>query len=123
MSVSKEEQVMNSENYEYRGFLASTWDLLRGDTSDWSDRPFYRDILLQNGQPALDIGCGTGRLLLDYLNGGVDIDCVDNSPEMLAICGVKAEKLDLYPTLFQQSMEVVHAQRRYSTIMVPSSSF
>jgi hypothetical protein len=56
MSVSKEEQVMDSEHYEYRGFLASAWDLLRGDTSAWPDRPFYRDITLQNGQPALDIG-------------------------------------------------------------------
>jgi ubiquinone/menaquinone biosynthesis C-methylase UbiE len=123
MSVSKEEQVMDSEYYEYRGVLASTWDLLRGDTSDWPDRPFYRDIILQNGQPALDIGCGTGRLLLDYLADGIDIDGVDNSPEMLAICGEKAQKLGLHPTLFQQSMEALDLPRRYRTIMVPSSSF
>lgn len=30
--------------------------------------------------------CGTGRLLLDYLAQGIDIDGVDNSPEMLALC-------------------------------------
>ena len=52
---------MGSENYEYRGFIASAWDLFPADTSDWPDRPFYGDILLQNGQPALNIGCGTGR--------------------------------------------------------------
>ena len=121
--MSKEEQIMDSENYEYRGFLASAWDLLRGDTSHWPDRPFYRDIILQNGQPALDIGCGTGRLLLDYLTAGIDIDGVDSSPEMLAICGEKAQKLGLHPTLFQQSMEALNLPRRYRTIMVPSSSF
>ena len=97
---------MNSENYEYRGFLASAWDLLRGDTSDWPDRAFYRDIILQYGQPALDIGCGTGRLLLDYLAAGIDIDGVDNSPEMLAICKESAEA-GLHPTLFQQNMEAL----------------
>jgi ubiquinone/menaquinone biosynthesis C-methylase UbiE len=114
---------MDSENYEYRGFLASMWDLLRGDTSMWSDRPFYRDIILQSGQPVLDIECGTGRLLLDYLADGIDIDGVDNSPEMLAICIEKAQKLGLRPTLFQQSMDALDVPRRYRTIMVPSSSF
>ena len=123
MSLSKVVQVMDSEHYEYRGFLASAWDLLRGDTSDWLDRPFYRNIILHSGQPALDIGCGTGRLLLDYLADGIDIDGVDNSPEMLAICREKAQKRGLHPTLFHQSMEALAVPRRYRTIMVPSSSF
>ena len=114
---------MDSEHYEYRGFLASAWDLLRGDTSDWSDRPFYRNIILQSGQPALDIGCGTGRLLLDYLAEGIDIDGVDNSPEMLAICREKAQKCGLHPTLFHQSMEALAVPRKYRTIIGPSSSF
>jgi ubiquinone/menaquinone biosynthesis C-methylase UbiE len=114
---------MDSDNYEYRGFIASAWDLLRGDTSDWSDRPFYRNIILQSGQPALDIGCGTGRLLLDYLADGIDIDGVDNSPEMLEICRQKAQAPGLQPILFQQTMEALDIPRRYRTIIVPSSSF
>jgi len=114
---------MDSENYEYRGFLASAWDLLRGDTSEWSDRPFYKNVILQSGQPALDIGCGTGRLLLDYLADGIEIDGVDNSPEMLALCRKKAQQLGLHPTLFQQCMEALDIPRRYRTIIVPSSSF
>lgn len=114
---------MDSDNYEYRGLIASAWDLLRGDTSDWSDRLFYRNIILQSGQPALDIGCGTGRLLLDYLADGIDIDGVDTSPEMLAICRQKAHALNLQPTLFQQNMETLDIPRRYRTIIVPSSSF
>src|SRR6266516_5276065 len=105
MSLSKVVQVMDSENYEYQGFLSSAWDLLRGDTSVWSDRPFYRNIILQSGQPALDIGCGTGRLLLDYLAEGIDIDGVDNSPEMLAICREKAQRPGLHPRAFEQAME------------------
>jgi hypothetical protein len=30
---------------EYRGLLAQTWDLLRGDTSAWPDRAFYRTLI------------------------------------------------------------------------------
>ena len=81
---------MTVPNYEYSGLMAQAWDLLRGDTSQWSDRFFFLDIIQRYGQPVLDIGCGTGRLLLDYLAQGIDVDGVDNSPQMLALCRQKA---------------------------------
>jgi SAM-dependent methyltransferase len=111
------------DGYEYRGLIAQSWDLLRGDTSNWPDRPFYRDRILESGQPVLDVGCGTGRLLLDYLAEGMDIDGVDNSPEMLALCRDKAAARGLEPTLYEQAMESLDLPRRYRTILVPSSSF
>jgi SAM-dependent methyltransferase len=114
---------VDDKEYEYQGMMASAWDLLRGDTSDWADRPFYRDVIRASGQPALDVGCGTGRLLLDYLADGMDIDGVDNSPEMLALCREKAERSGLQPRLFLQSMEELALPRQYRTIIVPSSSF
>lgn len=111
------------EEYEYRGLLAETWDLLRGDTTNWPDRLFYLELIERYGQPVLDIGCGTGRLLLDYSKQGIDIDGVDNSPEMLALCRAKANQLDIKPNLYQQYMEKLDLPRRYQTIIVPSSSF
>ena len=113
---------MSDRDYEYRGMVAAAWDLLRGDYSDWPDRPFYRDVIARHGEPALDVGCGTGRLLLDYVAAGVDVDGVDNSPEMLAICREKARHLGIRPALHQQSMELLDLPRRYRTIFVPSSS-
>ncbi len=112
-----------SGDYEYRGLIAASWDLLRGDYAAWPDRPFYRAIIERAGQPALDVGCGTGRLLLDYLAAGIDVDGVDNSPEMLALCREKAAALGLDPRLYEQSMETLDLSRRYGTIIVPSSSF
>ena len=114
---------MELESYEYKGMMAAAWDLLRGDTSRWSDRFFYRDLILRHGQPVLDVGCGTGRLLLDYLAQGIDIDGVDISPEMLAICAEKAHQLGLRPMVFEQAMERLDLPRTYRTILVPSSSF
>jgi SAM-dependent methyltransferase len=114
---------MEEPEYEYRGLIASSWDLLRGDTTHWGDRRRYRELIERYGQPALDVGCGTGRLLLDYLRAGIDIDGVDNSPEMLARCREKAGRLGLHPVLYQQSMEALALPRRYRTILVPSSSF
>jgi SAM-dependent methyltransferase len=110
-------------DYEYRGLMAAAWDLLRGDTSGWADRDFFRDAIGGSGEPALDVGCGTGRLLLDYLLQGIDVDGVDDSPEMLALCREKAAALDLAPALYLQEMQDLDLPRRYRTICVPSSSF
>jgi SAM-dependent methyltransferase len=77
---------VHERDFEYRGLMALSWDLLRGDTSNWSDRAFFQDVIRRRGEPALDVGCGTGRLLLDYLGQGVDVDGVDVSPEMLDLC-------------------------------------
>lgn len=71
----------------------------------------------------LDVGCGTGRLLLPWLADGLDVDGVDISPDMLRECRKRARSLGLKPRLRRQAMEELHMGRRYGTIVVPSSSF
>ena len=61
---------MTMPDYDYHGLMASTWDIWRDDTADWQDRLFYVGIIGQYGEPVLALGCGTGRLLLDYLAQG-----------------------------------------------------
>jgi len=110
---------------EYVGLMALAWDPLRGDTSGWPDRAFYLDLVRERGEPVLDVGCGTGRLLLDFLGEGIDVDGVEISEEMLAICRSKpaAAGLDVAGRLVAQAMEAMDLPRRYRTIIVPSSSF
>lgn len=112
-----------SPPYEYHGLMAQYWDLLRGDTSLWEDKFFYLKCVRTYGQPVLDVGCGTGRLLLHLIQQGIDIDGVDNSPEMLALLHQKAQKFGVNPTTYQQQMERLALPRQYQTILVPSSSF
>lgn len=114
---------MTSPDYEYHGMVAEFWDLFRGDTSTWEDRFFYLELVKRYGQPVLDVGCGTGRILLDFMEQGIDIDGVDNSPDMLALCKQKADRLNLKPKLYQQEMTELSLPRKYQTILVPSSSF
>ncbi|HEY1928079.1 MAG TPA: methyltransferase domain-containing protein [Caulobacteraceae bacterium] len=112
-----------STDYEYRGLMAEAWDLLRGDTSGWEDRAWFRTVIeREGGGPALDVGCGTGRLLLDYLAAGLDVDGVDDSPEMLALCRAKAKAagLDVTARLHCAQMQALALPRRYATIFVPS---
>jgi ubiquinone/menaquinone biosynthesis C-methylase UbiE len=113
---------MSLPDYEYKGLMAQAWDVLRGDTSNWPDRFFYLKLIERFGQPVLDVGCGTGRLLLDYLAQGIDIEGVDNSPDMLALCRAKASGLGLAPTLYEQYLETISLPRQYRTILIPSST-
>src|SRR5688572_13666197 len=110
-------------SYEYYGMMAEFWDLFRGDTSTWEDRFFYLDLIKKYGQPVLDVGCGTGRILLDFMQQDVDIDGIDNSPDMLARLEEKAARLQLRPRVYQQEMHNLSLPRRYQVILVPSSSF
>jgi SAM-dependent methyltransferase len=110
-------------SYEYYGMMAEFWDLFRGDTSTWDDRFFFLDVVKKYGGPVLDVGCGTGRILLDFMQQGIDIDGVDNSPDMLSLLHQKAETLNLHPTVYQQEMDKLDLPRKYQSILVPSSSF
>lgn len=77
-------------------------------------RPF-----VEAGQPALDAGCGTGRLLIPYLRAGFDVDGCDVSPDMLAFCRKRAEGEGLpQPNLYAQALHELDLPRRYRTIVV-----
>jgi SAM-dependent methyltransferase len=112
-------------DYEYRGLMAEAWDVLRADAPRWPDVAFYRDAVRASGQPVLDVGCATGRLVLAFLEAGLDADGVDVSPEMLALArrAAAARGLDVSGRLHQQAMEALTLPRRYRTILVSSSTF
>lgn len=113
---------MSPQPYEYYGLMVQYWDLLRGDTSRWADRLMWLDIIQKYGQPVLDVGCSSGRLILDFLAQGIDADGVDISPEMIALCETNAAKRRFSPKLYTQNMTELNLPRKYKTILVPSSS-
>ena len=64
----------------HHGLVARWWaEFNHGGPEVEYFRPF-----VAAGQPALDAGCGTGRLLLPWLGDGLDVDGCDVSADMLA---------------------------------------
>lgn len=49
-----------------------------------ADRDFLLDLAQRTGGPILEIGCGSGRLLLPLAEAGFDVTGLDNSAVMLA---------------------------------------
>lgn len=78
---------------------------------------YYQEQLEQYGQPALDAGCGTGRLLIPFLRAGLDVDGCDISGDMLAYCQQTAEREGLSPILYQQALHNLDLPRKYQTIV------
>lgn len=56
------------------------------------DAPFYLELARKSGGPVLEIGCGTGRVLLPIARAGVPIEGLDASPAMLGVLRGKLEK-------------------------------
>jgi SAM-dependent methyltransferase len=100
------------------GVVAQWWAEFNQDGPEIA---YYQKLIQRFGEPALDVGCGTGRLLLPYLAAGLDVDGCDISPDMLAWCRKRAESQNLTPTLYTQAMHELDLPRRYRTLVVCGS--
>lgn len=103
---------------DYTGLGAVAWELFSGEDPG-VDYPFFRRAIEEGGEPALDVGCATGRLLLPLLQAGFDVDGVEPSEDMLTICRRRAVERGLTPALHRQTLQGLTLPRRYRTIIVP----
>ena len=111
-----------ASNWDYRGLVAETDDLWFGDEPFW-DQAFFYQRLTRNGGTALEVACGTGRLLIPFLRDGLAVEGVDGSEDMLAICRAKAATANVTPVLHQQRMQELTLGRLYRTLFIPAGSF
>ena len=103
------------------GIVAQHWAEFQNYSLDAPDIAYYQKLIKSNGQPALDVACGTGRLLLPYLRAGLEVDGCDISPDMLTHCQEKAEREGFSPRLYSQAMHELDLPRTYRTIFVCGS--
>lgn len=73
------------------------------------DVGFFVELARQTGGPALEIGCGTGRVLLPTAKAGIEITGLDSSPAMLAVC---RRKLAEEPAEVQSRIELAEGDMR-----------
>jgi SAM-dependent methyltransferase len=73
------------------------------------DAPFYVDLANRSGGPVLEIGCGTGRVLLAIAREGIEIEGVDNSSAML---GVLKSRLAAEPPSIRERVKLHEGDMR-----------
>jgi SAM-dependent methyltransferase len=99
------------------GLIARYWAEFNDDFRP-HEIPYFRRFVEDGGQPALDVACGTGRLLIPYLRAGLAVDGCDVSGDMVALCREKAEREGFSPNLYVQPMHALELTCRYRTIYV-----
>jgi SAM-dependent methyltransferase len=97
------------------GLMAQWWAEFNLDAA--TEVAYLRPLIEDDGQPALDLACGTGRVLLPLLEAGLDVDGCDMSADMLAGCRRRGAQKGLTPNLYAQAM---HAGSRSTTALLPA---
>ncbi len=91
------------------------------------DVPFYVEEAQKAGSPVLELGCGTGRILIPAAEAGLTITGLDRAPAMLAIARQKIAKLDGETqrriTLVEGDMRYFSLDQRFKLVMIPYRAF
>ena len=103
--------------------FARHYDLIYSQRQD--DIPMYVDFAAAAGGTILELGCGSGRVLLPLAQAGHHIVGLDASSEMLALARSKVEKAGLghNVTLVEGNLVDFSLPGRFDLIYIPINTF
>jgi SAM-dependent methyltransferase len=103
--------------------FARFYDLFYGQRDD--DLAMYQDFALAADGPILELGCGSGRVLLSLARGGHFVTGLDGSGAMLerARAGVKASGVEDRVTLVQGDLRDFDLGGRFALTIIPINTF
>ena len=97
---------------------------------DYQTRPdvtFFVEMAKSAGRPVLELGCGTGRVLIPTARSGVDIVGLDLSPQMLTVCKRKLadESSDVQSRvrLVEADFRQFELSQKFALITIPFRPF
>jgi SAM-dependent methyltransferase len=88
------------------------------------DLPFWENLARQHGDPILELGCGTGRVLLSLAKSGHIIFGIDNSPNMLQFLNQQIPpqlRSNIYP--IKGNMTNFNLETQFKLIILPCNTF
>ena len=98
----------------HHGLIARWW---ANFNLDGPEIDFFRSYIAA-GQPALDVACGSGRLLVPWVADGLDVDGVDASADMISACRDAARAAGRTPALYVQPTHRLDLPRRDGAIVM-----
>lgn len=87
------------------------------------DLPFWQGLAAQQPGPLLELGCGTGRVLLPLLQARYSVYGLDNDMEMLRFLRLSLPpEQRIQPAVFQADMANFHLARLFPLIILPCNT-
>jgi SAM-dependent methyltransferase len=88
------------------------------------DLPFWLDLSRLSSGPVLELGCGTGRVLLPLAQAGSRVIGIELDPEMLAVLRSQLEpSLRQQVALIQADFTRFRLDARFGLILMPCNTF
>ncbi|MGW8319515.1 MAG: class I SAM-dependent methyltransferase, partial [Candidatus Promineifilaceae bacterium] len=104
--------------------IARYYDLIHGELT--ADIPLVIELAQEAADPVLELGCGTGRLLLPLARAGHEVVGLDNSPAMLDLARAKLAKepaeVRQRVTLVTADMAMFELTQRFGLVMSLNST-
>lgn len=113
-------KMLTTPDQFYTGLISELYEPLAGGLPETEP---YEQFIARYGQPALELGCGSGLPMLDLLKGGYEVEGLDASADMLAICQKKAQALGFDPVLHHGLFQSFDLGKTYRSIYIASASF
>ncbi len=107
---------------DYNGLEAELYDVLRGG-DEMDEIGFYSNVASEKGGTCLDVGCGTGRVLIPLAQQGIDIMGLDSSQVMVEQCRSRVLAAGLSAEIVRDDMRNFDLGRQFNLVIVPGASF
>ena len=98
----------------HHGLMARWW--AEFVPAEPAELDYFRGAIRKFGEPALDLGCGAGRILIPMLAEGFDIDGSDVSADMIAEGSRAGSEEWLFARLTVEPTHELDLARKYRTI-------
>ena len=104
----------------YLSLEAELHDAFWEAEDDGSEVRLMAEFLTKHPGPALEIGAGSGRLMLALVLTGMEVEGLELSPDMRALGNIRAARLGLQPVVHAGDMTSWQASRRYAALLAPA---